>query len=110
VIDGRLEEAVVEVALVGSDPRDRARQQVRLKSALPAGIDLSHAALIHVTAVAQARKDAQASVGERVAAGFGRTAAGVGIIIALAAITRPEPDAERRRRPRRARHAPLARR
>ena len=59
---------------------------VRLAGTPPPGIDLAHAALIHATAVIQARREAAAGTGERVAAAFGRTAAGVGIIIALAAI------------------------
>jgi gluconate:H+ symporter, GntP family len=86
LVAGRLLEPTVELALLPNDPADHGRRLVRIVGAPPPGLELSHGALIHATAVTQAVKEAKAGTGERVAAAFGRTAAGVGIIIALAAI------------------------
>jgi gluconate:H+ symporter, GntP family len=83
LVAGRLLEPTV---LIASDPRDGGRGMVHIAGVLPPGIELSHAALIPASMVAQALREAKAGTGERVAAGFGRTATGVGIIIALAAI------------------------
>ena len=86
LVGGRLQEPTVELALVAGNHRDGERRTVRIVGPPPPGIDLEHAALIHATAVTQALREAKAGTGERVSAAFGRTAAGVGIIIALAAI------------------------
>jgi GntP family gluconate:H+ symporter len=86
LVAGRLQEPTIEVISLSSDPGDRGRRSVHILNSPPPGIDMSHAALIHATAAAQALREAKAGTGERVAAAFGRTAAGVGIIIALAAI------------------------
>jgi GntP family gluconate:H+ symporter len=86
LVAGRLLEQTVQLTVVGSDHQGGGRTVVRIAGSPLADGDLVHAALIHATAVAQAQKEARAGTGERVAAGFGRTAAGVGIIIALAAI------------------------
>ncbi len=86
LIAGRLQDPAIELSLPAPERGQGGRRVVRIAGPPPPGIELPHAALIHATAVIQALKEAKAGTGERVAAAFGRTAAGVGIIIALAAI------------------------
>lgn len=85
IVDGKLSDTPVDLTIVGRHPTQAGTMLVQAKS-LPAGLDPQRTAFIHETVQKSSRKEADASVGDRVANGLGRTATSVGIIIALAAI------------------------
>jgi gluconate:H+ symporter, GntP family len=86
IVDGVLSAKSVEVAVIGPEPDHAYLKQVRIVGELPGEVDLARASLVHATLADQARSEAVISVGDRVAAGLGKTIGHLGIIIALAAI------------------------
>lgn len=86
IVGDQISGSSCEITLDPPRPGDHGLRRVHVVGAPPAGLDPASASLVHATLVDQAQKEAKTSAGERVAAGFGRTAAGVGILIALAAI------------------------
>lgn len=85
IVDGKLSDTSVDLTVVGKHPTNVGTMLVQAKS-LPAGFDPLRTTFIHETVQKSSLKDANASVGDRVASGLGKTATSVGIIIALAAI------------------------
>jgi len=81
-----LREYSVEVTLAEAQPNDGKQKRIHIRGDLPPNLDPTSVSLIAASQMDSARKEAKATVGDRVAVGFGKTATSVGIIIALAAI------------------------
>lgn len=83
--DGKLTEKKITVLVMGPEPERPGLMRVRLPDTrMP--VDHERVTLIHETVRSAALKEGLAGVGDRVAAGLGKTATSIGIIVALAAI------------------------
>lgn len=85
IVDGKLTTDKVTLLVNGPDEKRPELMRVRIHGTAPT-IDPAHTAIIHETVRSAAWKEGLASVGDRVAAGLGKTATSIGIIVALAAI------------------------
>jgi GntP family gluconate:H+ symporter len=86
IVDGKISTLAMDVVVLGTHPDHPGAMRVRLAGAVPAEVRPEHTGLVHETLQRSAAKEASSGVGDRVAAGLGKTATSVGIIIALAAI------------------------
>lgn len=85
IVDGKLTTDKVTLLVSGTDEQRPGLMRVRVHGTAPT-IDPARTAIIHETVRSTALKEGLASVGDRVAAGLGKTATSIGIIVALAAI------------------------
>lgn len=85
IVDGKLTSDRVTLLVEGADATKPDLRRVRVHGTAPS-IAAARTAIIHETVRSVVVKEGASSVGDRVAAGLGKTATSIGIIIALAAI------------------------